>query len=138
MKVLLGKLISGLIVSPHLRSLQRTKAALQRRLRGATAQVHYCYQVDDHYSQLMLQILPALAANQKLELVLHIVPPPDSAAAPNSDRPQAWPRRGAGARKTAKTTGLADVLVKAALADESWRAVAQAITKANEQAERPQ
>ncbi len=105
MKVVLGKLIAGLIVSPRLRSMQRAKAALRRRLSGASAQIHYCHQVDDPYSQLMLQILPVLAANGKTRLAVHIVPPPDAAAAPDRERLQGWSRSDAAA--LAEALGLA-------------------------------
>lgn len=93
MKVLLGKFVAGLIISPRLRTMGRVKAALRRRLSGGTAQLHYFHQVDDPYSHLMLQVLPALAANPQLSLVIHVAPPPDAAAAPDRERLQAWSRR---------------------------------------------
>lgn len=97
MKVAIGKLIARLIVSPRLRAMRRAKAALRRRLSGTPAQVHYFHQVDDPYSQLMLQVLPALAANNNICLTLHVVPPPDAAAAPDRERLQAWSRSDASA-----------------------------------------
>jgi 2-hydroxychromene-2-carboxylate isomerase len=52
----------------------------------------------------MLQALPALAANYGVQLELHLVPPPDAAAAPDRERLQAWSRRDA--RDLAATVGL--------------------------------
>ena len=82
-KAALGKMIPWLLTSPSLRSVQRALAAVPRRLRGSLAEIHYCHQVDDPYSQLMLQILPTLAATDMIRLTLHAVPPPDDAAAPD-------------------------------------------------------
>ena len=97
MKVALVKFVTGLIVSPRLRSLKRNKAALLRQLRGAPALIHYCHQVDDPYSQLMLQVLPALAANNKTRLVVELAPEPDALSAPDLGRLQGWSRRDAAA-----------------------------------------
>ena len=59
------------------------------------AQIHYFHQVDDPYSQLMAQALPALLENEGVRLTIHAVPPPDDAAAPDRERLLAWSRRDA-------------------------------------------
>jgi len=58
--------------------------------------VHYFHQVDDPYCQLVLQVLPELAVRYDVRLALHLVVPPDAAAAPDRERLQAWSRRDAG------------------------------------------
>jgi len=77
---------------------------MQRRIRGGEAVVHYFHQVDDPYSHLMLQILPALATNYEIRLAPHLVPPPVDAAAPDRGRLESWSRRDAGS--LAEATGL--------------------------------
>ena len=73
-------------------------------MRGGPAVVHCFYQADDPYSHLMLQALPALAADYAVQLELHLVPPPDDVAAPDRERLQAWSRRDA--RDLAAAVGL--------------------------------
>ncbi len=92
----IARTIAGLLTSPRLRDARRSVSAIRRRMRGAPACVHYFHQVDDPYSQLMLQVLAALAANYRIRVELHLVPPPGDAAAPDRERLQAWSRRDAG------------------------------------------
>ena len=66
--------------------------------------VHYFHQVDDPYSQLLLQALPALAENYTVRLSIHLVPPPEDAAAPDRRRLETWSRRDAAS--LAEATGL--------------------------------
>jgi 2-hydroxychromene-2-carboxylate isomerase len=105
MKTAIARTVAGLLTSPRVRDARRSLAAAGRRLRGGPAVVHYFHQADDPYSQLMLQVLPALAANHSIRLMPHLVPPPDEAAAPDRERLQAWSRRDA--RDLAAAVGLA-------------------------------
>jgi 2-hydroxychromene-2-carboxylate isomerase len=105
MKAAIARTVAGLLTSPRVRDARRSLAAAGRRLRGGPAVVHYFHQADDPYSQLMLQVLPALAANHSIRLVPHLVPPPDEAAAPDRERLHAWSRRDA--RDLAAAVGLA-------------------------------
>ena len=95
LKAAIARTISGLLTSTRARDFRRGLFATHRRMRGAPACVRYFHQADDPYSHLMLQALPALVENYKVRLELHLVPPPDSAAAPDRERLQAWSRRDA-------------------------------------------
>lgn len=95
MRAAIAPTMAALFTSTWLRDLRRGLASSRRRLGGAQAVVHYFHQADDPYSHLLLQVLPALAANYDIRLELHIVPPPADAAAPDRDRLQSWSRRDA-------------------------------------------
>lgn len=86
---------SALLTSPLYRAARRQKAALQRRLRGEQAEVHYFHQADDPYSDLAVRALPHLVANYAIKLVPHLVPAPDAAAAPEPQRLVDWSLRDA-------------------------------------------
>lgn len=94
-KALIGSVVTTLITSPMLRDGRRSIAGLKRRMSGAPARVHYFHQTDDPYSHLMLQALPALLARYRIELLLHVVPVPTAAAAPDRQRLETWSRRDA-------------------------------------------
>lgn len=104
LRAVIARSITALLTSPRLRDARRGLASARRRARGGPAVVHYFHQADDPYSQLMLQALPELAANHGVRLELHLVPPPDDAAAPDRERLQAWSRRDA--RDLAAAVGL--------------------------------
>jgi 2-hydroxychromene-2-carboxylate isomerase len=104
LRAVVARTIAGLLTSPQLRDARRSLSSIRRRMRGAPACVRYFHQADDPYSHLMLQALPALAGNYKIRLELHLVPPPDDAAAPDRERLQAWSRRDA--EDLAAATGL--------------------------------
>jgi 2-hydroxychromene-2-carboxylate isomerase len=107
MKAAIGRTVARLLTSPRVRDARRRLASIRRQARGGPAIVHYFHQVDDPYSHLMLQVLPALAANYRIELARHLVPPPSDAAAPDRERLQAWSRRDA--QDLAAAIGLAFV-----------------------------
>jgi 2-hydroxychromene-2-carboxylate isomerase len=86
---------SAIFTSPLYRGLRRNKAALVRRLRGEQAVVHYFHQADDPYSDLAVRALPHLAANYAIKLVPHLVPAPDTSAAPEPQRLMDWSLRDA-------------------------------------------
>lgn len=67
----------------------------------------FFYQVDDPYGPLALPFLGALARRHGLALRIHLVPPPDAAAAPEIDRLDDYARRDAA--HLAKVLGLAPV-----------------------------
>lgn len=97
MKAAFARNLTTLLTSAALRDLRRGLSGLPRRIRDTPARVRYFHQADDPYSQLMLQLLPALAADHAIELEFHLVPPPADAAAPDRARLQAWSRRDAAA-----------------------------------------
>ena len=95
MKAAVGRTIAGLLTSPRVRGLLRGARSISRRLRGAPALVEYFHQVDDPYSHLVLQALPALAANYACRLETHLASPPDDSVAPDRERLRGWSRRDA-------------------------------------------
>jgi len=107
MKAAIGRALAELLTSPRLRDARRRFASLRRRMRGAPAWVHCFHQADDPYSHLLLQTLPGLSAGYRIQLSMHLVPPPADAAAPDRERLQAWSRRDA--QDLARATGLAFV-----------------------------
>jgi len=60
MRAMLSRLVSRVVSSPTLRSARRGFEAARRKLRGQRPQVSYFHQVDDPYSHLTAQVLPAL------------------------------------------------------------------------------
>ncbi len=80
---------------PGLRRLRRARAALWRKITGASAQVHYFHQTDDPYSHLCAQVLGRLAADYQVTLVPHLVSPPQDSAAPDRARLAHWSLRDA-------------------------------------------
>jgi len=82
MKVLLSRVISTAFTSHALRDLRRRVHAIRRLMRGGKPTVHYFHQADDPYSQIAVQVLARFAQRYKVELVCHLVSPPDDAAAP--------------------------------------------------------
>ena len=95
MKAAAGSAIAGLLTSPRVRDLGRDVRTISRRLRGAPALVEYFHQVDDPYSHLVLQALPALASNYACRLETNLASPPDDSVAPDRERLRAWSRRDA-------------------------------------------
>ena len=87
--------IMSLLTSPGLRHARRTLGSLRRRIARQRATVHFFYQVDDPYSQLLLDALPELIERYRVDLVLHLVGPPDDAAVPDRERLRDWSRRDA-------------------------------------------
>jgi 2-hydroxychromene-2-carboxylate isomerase len=73
----------------------RERTERQRRARGEPHRVQLFHQVDDPYSALLAQALPALLQRYDIELQAHVVPPPSDAAAPDRARLVAYSRRDA-------------------------------------------
>jgi 2-hydroxychromene-2-carboxylate isomerase len=95
MKTAAGRAIAGLLTSPTVRDIGRGMRSMARRVRGAPALVEYFHQVDDPYSHLLLQALPALAARYACRLETNLASPPDASVAPDRERLRAWSRRDA-------------------------------------------
>jgi 2-hydroxychromene-2-carboxylate isomerase len=95
MKAAIARTVTGLLTSPRVRDARRAAFALRRRARGGTAVVSYFHQVDDPYSHLMLQVLPAFVARYGIELQPHLVLPPGDTVAPDRPRLLEWSRRDA-------------------------------------------
>ncbi len=95
LKSAISRTLTRLVTSPALRSASRKRYALLRRLRAAPAQVHYFHQADDPYSHLAALQLEALVKRYRVELIAYLVPPPDAAAAPDSEHLRQWSARDA-------------------------------------------
>ncbi len=95
MKTAVGRTIAGLLTNARVRDIGRGLRSTARRVRGAPALVEYYHQVDDPYSHLVLQALPALASNYACRLETHLASSPDDRVAPDRERLRAWSRRDA-------------------------------------------
>ncbi|HVN64888.1 MAG TPA: DsbA family protein, partial [Candidatus Binataceae bacterium] len=62
---------------------------------ACAAEVKYFHQVGDPYSHLAAQCLARLAADYRIKIASHLVPPPDDTAAPERERLKAYARRDA-------------------------------------------
>ena len=83
----------------------RAKAEARRRARAEPHRVHCFHQVDDPYSALLAQCLPALQQRYPVEWVSHVVGPPPEAAAPDRERLIRYSREDA--QRLARRHGLA-------------------------------
>jgi 2-hydroxychromene-2-carboxylate isomerase len=95
MRAMLSRLFSQTVSSPTLRSVRRGFEAARRVLRGQRPQVLYFHQIDDPYSQLTAQVLPALLDRYDVDVVPYLVPPPSHAAAPEAERLATYSRKDA-------------------------------------------
>jgi 2-hydroxychromene-2-carboxylate isomerase len=93
---MLSRIFSLAVSSPALRSARRRFEAARRTLRGQRPQVLYFHQIDDPYSHLTAQVLPALLERYAVEIVPHLVPPPSPAAAPEGEKLAVYARKDAG------------------------------------------
>jgi 2-hydroxychromene-2-carboxylate isomerase len=94
-RAMLSQLIAQAVTSPTLRSFRWARAATLRRIRNARPKVFYFHQIDDPYSHLTAQLLPALADLYDVDFVPHLVPAPVPAAAPEAARLAAYARKDA-------------------------------------------
>jgi 2-hydroxychromene-2-carboxylate isomerase len=89
------KYVLRVLTHPAVRQWQRARASLVRRIKGASAQVHYFHQVDDPYSHLCVQLLERLGHRYDVDLLAHLVSPPEDSAAPDRERLGHWSLRDA-------------------------------------------
>ena len=89
------KHVVRILTHPATRQWQRTRASLVRRMQGAAAQVHYFHQADDPYSHLCVQLLERLGQRYDVDLLPHLVSPPEDSAAPDRERLGHWSLRDA-------------------------------------------
>jgi len=89
------KHVVRVLTHPGVRQWQRTRASLVRRMKGASAQVHYFHQTDDPYSYLCVQLLERLGHRYDVDLLAHLVNPPEDSAAPDRERLGHWSLRDA-------------------------------------------
>jgi 2-hydroxychromene-2-carboxylate isomerase len=87
--------VTGLITSPRTRAAGRRIRAGRRLLMGARPTVHWFHGVGDPYSHLGAQLLPRLLDSYDIDVVPHLVPPPEAAAAPEPGRLADWSLRDA-------------------------------------------
>lgn len=89
------KHVVRVLTHPGVRQWGRTRASLVRRMKGASAQVHYFHQTDDPYSYLCVQLLERLGHRYDVDLLAHLVSPPEDSAAPDRERLGRWSLRDA-------------------------------------------
>jgi len=89
------KHVVRVLTHPGVRKWGRTRASLVRRMKGASAQVHYFHQTDDPYSYLCVQLLERLGHRYDVDLLGHLVSPPEDSAAPDRERLGHWSLRDA-------------------------------------------
>lgn len=65
---------------------QRAKFERNRKLNDEAHKVEFFHDPSDPYSQLLEKVLPRFAENYKIELITHLVSPPDDAAAPERNK----------------------------------------------------
>ncbi len=83
---IIPRLFATMLTSDSLRDVRRAGHGVARRLKGAQMAADFFFQVDDPYGPLALPVAAALAERHKMALRLHLVPPPDAAAAPEAER----------------------------------------------------
>ena len=86
LKATLSRLWTTALTNPARREGRRKVAQRKRLSSGTRATIHYFHQADDPYSHLAAQCLVPLAARYDVEIVCHLVPPPDDTAAPERDK----------------------------------------------------
>lgn len=95
LKNTLIKYVLRVLTHPRTRQWQRARTSLLRRLLGAPAQVHYFHQADDPYSHLCVQLLEQLGHRYDVDVLAHLVSPPEDSAAPDRERLGQWSLRDA-------------------------------------------
>lgn len=95
LKNIVIKHVARILTHPGVRQWGRTRASLLRRIKGEAAQVHYFHQADDPYSHLCVQLLERLGHRYDVDLLAHIVSPPEDSAAPDRERLGQWSMRDA-------------------------------------------
>jgi hypothetical protein len=94
-RAIFRRLIAQTITKPTLHALARGTAARRRWLRGLRPTMLYFHQVDDPYSHLAVQMLPALLARYDVDVRPYLLPPPSPAAAPEAARQASYARKDA-------------------------------------------
>jgi 2-hydroxychromene-2-carboxylate isomerase len=89
-KAAFARAITAALSSATLRGARRRFHGLPRVLRRAPATVHYFHDAADPYSYLAAQLLPRLGERYRIDLIPHLVPPPDEGGAPDAARLAAW------------------------------------------------
>ena len=65
---------------------QRAKFERNRLINEKAHKIEFFHDPADPYSQLLEKVLPQLTENYKIELISHLVSPPDETAAPERDK----------------------------------------------------
>lgn len=128
MRAVVGRLASAALTSDGLRDARRAIFALRRKIAGARPTVRYFHQADDPYGALAAQRLAEFARRYDVDLVCHLAPPPDDAAAPQRQRLADYARRDAA--RLARRLGLAFPDAAAAPAPEAVRDAQGALAQA--------
>ena len=65
---------------------RRAKFERERLMNDEAHKIEFFHDPSDPYSQLLEKVLPQLTENYKIELISHLVSPPDETAAPERDK----------------------------------------------------
>ena len=65
---------------------RRAKFERERLMNDEAHKIEFFHDPSDPYSQLLEKVLPQLTENYKIELITHLVSPPDETAAPEQDK----------------------------------------------------
>ena len=65
---------------------RRAKFERERLMNDEAHKIEFFHDPSDPYSQLLEKVLPQLTENYKIELITHLVSPPDETAAPERDK----------------------------------------------------
>lgn len=85
-KTLLMPYVTQKLFSRDTLLAKRRKAEKARQAAGRPHEIHYFHQVDDPYSALMAQVLPALTGRYSVQLRAHVVSAPPDSAAPEREK----------------------------------------------------
>ena len=94
-KAAIARTVTATMTSPRLRGARRRIQAWRRVVGRLPAVAHYFHDPADPYSYLAAQMLPLMGERYRIELMPHLVPPPDAGAAPDAARLSAWSCRDA-------------------------------------------
>lgn len=95
LKTWLTPIVMARMLSPQRLAHKRAAFEKRRAARGEPHVVHYFHQSDDPYSALLASVLPRLQARYHITLQIHLVSPPDDAAAPERAKLVAYSQRDA-------------------------------------------
>jgi 2-hydroxychromene-2-carboxylate isomerase len=87
--------VTSLMLSRRSLLARRSLREGLRVIRGARRVIDYFHQVDDPYSALLAEVLPAFSARYDVDVRPHVVGPPAQAAAPEPEMLVAYSRRDA-------------------------------------------
>ena len=132
-QVRVRSLVMRVVASRGFVAMRRARARIRRALKGEAAAVHYFHQVDDPYSHLAVQKLPALQAAYSIPVVSHLVGPAGADFKGDASRYGDWAARDAASIATYHRVDFPQrpVTPVAAQVDQANRLLAAKLTDAD-------